>query len=43
MPVYDRNRLPRGATVAGSAIVEEMGTTTVIPPAWRAPSASGAS
>jgi N-methylhydantoinase A len=35
VPVYGRSRLPRGAAVAGPAIVEEMGATTVIPPDWR--------
>ena len=35
VPVYARDRLPRGAAVAGPAIVEEMGATTVIPPEWR--------
>ncbi len=35
-PVYRRERLPGGARVAGPAIVEEMGATTVIPPGWAA-------
>ncbi|HEU4369679.1 MAG TPA: hydantoinase/oxoprolinase family protein [Methylomirabilota bacterium] len=34
--VHERGRLPAGAEVAGPAIVEEMGATTVIPPGWRA-------
>jgi len=34
VPVHERERLPAGATVAGPAIVEEMGATTVIPPGW---------
>jgi N-methylhydantoinase A len=31
-PVYDRARLPVGATIAGPAIVEEPESTTVLPP-----------
>jgi N-methylhydantoinase A len=31
-PVYDRDRLPRDARIAGPAIVEQMDTTTVLPP-----------
>jgi N-methylhydantoinase A len=34
VPVYLRERLPGGVPVAGPAIVEEMGATTVIPPGW---------
>jgi N-methylhydantoinase A len=34
VPVYRRDRLPGGVPVAGPAIVEEMGATTVIPPGW---------
>ena len=30
--IYDRARLPVGATVSGPAIVEQPDTTTVIPP-----------
>jgi N-methylhydantoinase A len=30
--IYERARLPRGACVAGPAIVEQNDTTTVIPP-----------
>jgi len=33
-PVYERERLPRGARLSGPAIVEEMGATTVVPPVW---------
>ncbi len=29
-PVYDRNQLPTGATLAGPALVEEMSSTTVV-------------
>ncbi|MFQ5538664.1 MAG: hydantoinase/oxoprolinase family protein [Gemmatimonadota bacterium] len=32
--VYERDRLPGGVPLAGPAIVEEMGSTTVIPPGW---------
>ncbi len=35
-PVYEREGLARGARLSGPAIVEEMGATTVIPPAWSA-------
>jgi N-methylhydantoinase A len=35
-PVYDRARLPVAARLAGPAIVEELGATTVIPPDWSA-------
>jgi len=31
-PVYDRERLPAGCRIAGPAIVEQMDTTTVVPP-----------
>jgi N-methylhydantoinase A len=34
VPVYARERLPAGERVAGPALVEEMGATTVIPPGW---------
>ena len=34
-PVWERERLPAGAALAGPAIVEEFGATTVIPPGWR--------
>lgn len=33
-PVYRRPLLPEGAVVHGPAIVEETGSTTVIPPGW---------
>ena len=35
-PVYERERLPANAVLEGAAIVEESGSTTVIPPGWRA-------
>ena len=31
-PIYERTHLPRGARLAGPAIVEQIDTTTVIPP-----------
>ncbi|MBM4442783.1 MAG: hydantoinase/oxoprolinase family protein [Candidatus Rokubacteria bacterium] len=34
-PIWDRERLPARAELAGPAIVEEFGATTVIPPGWR--------
>jgi N-methylhydantoinase A len=34
-PVWERERLPEGAALAGPAIVEEFGATTVILPGWR--------
>ena len=33
-PVWERERLPEGARLAGPAIVEEFGATTVLPPGW---------
>jgi N-methylhydantoinase A len=35
-PVFQRERLPLGVPLAGPAIVEEMGSTTVVPPGWTA-------
>ena len=34
-PVYDRARLGAGTVLAGLAIIEEYGSTTVLPPGWR--------
>jgi N-methylhydantoinase A len=34
-PVYDRDRLPAQARIAGPAIIEQMDTTTVVPPKAR--------
>ena len=31
-PVYDRDRLPAGCRIVGPAIIEQMDTTTVVPP-----------
>ncbi|MGQ0522107.1 MAG: hydantoinase/oxoprolinase family protein [Betaproteobacteria bacterium] len=31
-PVYDRDRLPAGCRITGPAIIEQMDTTTVVPP-----------
>ena len=36
VPVHDRERLPAGAVLEGPAIIEETGSTTVVPPGWRA-------
>jgi len=34
-PVYDRDRLPARCRIAGPAIIEQMDTTTVVPPRAR--------
>jgi N-methylhydantoinase A len=34
-PVYERARLPERTELAGPAIVEEFGATTVVFPGWR--------
>src|SRR5262249_43789774 len=34
-PVYERDRLPEGVRMAGPAIIEEFGATTVVFPGWR--------
>ncbi len=34
-PIYDRDRLGAAATLEGPAVVEEFGSTTVLPPGWR--------
>ena len=34
-PVWERERLPERAALAGPAIVEEFGATTIVPPGWR--------
>jgi N-methylhydantoinase A len=34
--IYDRARLPTGATITGPALIEEAGTTSVVPPGFRA-------
>jgi len=34
--VYARDRLPAGAALEGPALIEEAGTTTVVPPGFRA-------
>ncbi|ELY83397.1 hydantoinase/oxoprolinase family protein [Natrinema pallidum] len=33
--VYDRDRLPAGASVTGPAILEQAESTTVVPPSWK--------
>jgi N-methylhydantoinase A len=35
-PVYDRAGLPVGGVISGPAIIEQMDTTTVVPPGWSA-------
>jgi len=35
VPVYDRERLPADCRVAGPAVIEQMDTTTVVPPGAR--------
>ena len=35
-PVLDRDRLPPGEIVAGPAVIEEAGTSTIVPPGWSA-------
>jgi N-methylhydantoinase A len=34
VPVYERDRLPGGLPLDGPAVVEEMGSTTVVPGGW---------
>ncbi|MFT5540390.1 MAG: N-methylhydantoinase A, partial [Alphaproteobacteria bacterium] len=34
VPVYERDRLTRGAALPGPAIIEQMDATTLIPPGW---------
>src|SRR5690606_27635902 len=36
VPIYDRSRLPLRRDILGPAIVDESGSTTVVPPGWRA-------
>lgn len=36
VPIYDRARLPLERPFHGPAIIEESGSTTVLPPGWRA-------
>jgi N-methylhydantoinase A len=35
-PVYPRSDLPAGATLEGPAVVDQLDSTTVVPPGWRA-------
>jgi N-methylhydantoinase A len=35
-PIYDRDRLSRETTIAGPALIEEMGSVTVVPRLWTA-------
>jgi len=34
VPLIDRERMPPGAAVAGPAVIEEAGSSTVVPPGW---------
>jgi N-methylhydantoinase A len=34
VPVYERDRLPGGVPFDGPTVVEEMGSTTVVPAGW---------
>jgi len=36
VPVFDRDRLPPGQALAGPALIEEGGSTSVVPPGWDA-------
>ena len=36
VPIYDRTQLPLNACVKGPAIIDESGSTTVLPPTWQA-------
>ncbi|MGH8431907.1 MAG: hydantoinase/oxoprolinase family protein, partial [Solimonas sp.] len=33
-PIFDRERMPPGNTVTGPVIIEEAGSSTVVPPGW---------
>lgn len=33
--IYDRDKMPAGSTFQGPAIIDQMDTTTVVPPDWR--------
>jgi N-methylhydantoinase A len=35
-PVYERSRLPAAAVLPGPAVIDESGSTTIVPPAWSA-------
>jgi N-methylhydantoinase A len=32
--VFDRDKLPPGYSIQGPALIEEAGSTTVVPPGW---------
>jgi N-methylhydantoinase A len=34
--LFDRERLPPGAVISGPALIEESGSSTVVPPGWTA-------
>jgi len=35
-PVYERSRLPAAARLPGPVVIDESGSTTIVPPAWSA-------
>jgi N-methylhydantoinase A len=35
-PVYARHDLPAGASLDGPAVIEQLDSTTLVPPGWRA-------
>jgi N-methylhydantoinase A len=35
-PVFDRNELSAGAAIDGPAVIEQLDSTTLVPPGWRA-------
>jgi N-methylhydantoinase A len=35
-PVYDRAVLPAGARIEGPAVIEQLDSTTLVPPGWQA-------
>ena len=35
-PLYLRSELPAGTNLAGPAVIEQLDSTTLVPPGWRA-------
>jgi N-methylhydantoinase A len=35
-PLYVRADLPAGATLSGPAVIDQLDSTTLVPPGWRA-------
>jgi N-methylhydantoinase A len=35
-PVFDRSELPAGARLEGPAVIEQLDSTTIVPPGWKA-------